>query len=67
MSRLTTPQSPWEGLQVSNFDLCLGIFWFGGELMGGYVGGYFNGGTSGGSSFPQKGEGTNASLFTLVF
>ena len=23
--RLTTPQSPWEGLQVTNFDLCLHI------------------------------------------
>ena len=23
--RLTPPQSPWEGLQVTNFDLCLHI------------------------------------------
>ena len=25
LGRLTTPQSPWEGLQVTNFDLCLHI------------------------------------------
>ena len=50
-----SPQSLWEGLQVTNFDLCLhivmvtgkctdvlrGIFWFRGD----YVGGYFHGRT----------------------
>ena len=25
LGRLTPPQSPWEGLQVTNFDLCLHI------------------------------------------
>ena len=54
-----SPQSPWEGLQVTNFDLCLhivmvigkckdvfrGIFFsLGDSWVGGYVGGSFHGG-----------------------
>ena len=55
--RLTPPQSPWERLQVTFFDLCVhivmvtkkctdvfrGIFWFGGIFEGdGYRGGFFH-------------------------
>jgi len=58
LGRLTPPQFPWEGLQVTNFEQCLhiimvigkctdvfrGLFFWGGEkLRGGYMGGSFHG------------------------
>ena len=65
LGRLTSPKSPWEGLQVTNFDQCLrllivigkctdtfkGIFWLG---EGGYAGGSFHGGIfHGGENFHE--------------
>ena len=57
MGRITPPKSPWEGLQVTNFDQCLhivmvigkctdvfrGVFWLGGraEKGGGICWGNF--------------------------
>ena len=62
LGKTYSPQSPWEGLQVTNFGMCLhivmvtgkctdvfrGIFFGlgGGGEVGGDVGGSFYGGTS---------------------